>query len=414
MTIFITAVSTALVVSFLCSIFESVLLSLSPAQVESLADSGKRSGRLLKKFKSSIDVPIAAILIVNTVAHTIGATIAGASYVDQFGEGSLWIFSLVFTVAVLLLTEIIPKTLGVTYAEMLATPVAYAIQFLTVILGPAVMLAAMISQALRGESKGPSTSTRDIRLLAALARREGIVGKGMADIIVGATQLNQLQVSDVTLPRQNVVLLSDDLPLGEVIEIIRSSGHSRFPYAPSGELDDVIGIVLAKEFFFEIGRNPGVMPDMKKLAREPLTTPEGAPLNQMLKRFKEARKHMAIVLDEYGGAEGIVTMEDVLEELVGEIFDESDAPAEDLVPRNDGSVHVRAEDEMRKVCEHFDIDWDREHFVSSVGGMVMELLERIPAAGETLEWKGLLIEVLEASETGPAKLRISRLTAVQT
>ena len=358
-------------------------------------------------------MPIAAILIVNTIAHTIGATVAGASYVDQFGEGSLWIFSLVFTAAVLLLTEIIPKTLGVTYAELLATPVAYAIQFLTVILGPAVTLSAWLSKKLRGERQNPSTSARDIRLMAAVARREGIVGKGTADIIVGATRLQQLQVSDVTVPRQNVVLISGEQPLGEVINSIRESGHSRFPYSPTGELDDVRGILLAKEFFFELSQNPGVMPDLQRLLREPLTTPEGAPLNQMLKHFKEARKHMAIVLDEHGGAEGIVTMEDVLEELVGEIFDESDIPEEELNHQSDGSVVVDAETEMRKVCEHFDIAWDREHFVTSVGGLVMEELERIPQAGETLEWKGLLIEVLEASATGVEALRISRLTEPQ-
>lgn len=408
MVVFVTAVTVALVVSFLCSIFESVLLSISSARVEALADAGKRSGRMLRDFKRSIDVPIAAILIVNTVAHTIGATVAGASYVDQFGEQSLWLFSVIFTTAVLLVTEIIPKTLGVTYADLLATPVAYSIKTLTIILGPAVMLSAWISRALRGKRETPAMSVEDIRLLTAVGRREGIVGAGTADIIEGATRLNKLQVSDVTVPRQNVVLLSGEQQLGEMINTMRSSGHSRFPYSPSGELDDVAGVLLAKDFFFELGRNPGVMPDLEKLLREPLMTPESAPLNQVLRRFKEARRHMAIVLDEYGGVEGIVTMEDVLEELVGEIYDESDVADEELDVQSDGSVHVAAEVEMRKLCDYFEIDWEREHPVTSVGGVVMAELERIPAAGDAAEWKNLRIEVLDATETGPEKLRVSR------
>ena len=164
MFIFVAAVTTALVVSFLCSIFESVLLSISPARVAGLVDSGKRSGRLLQQFKSNIDVPIAAILIVNTIAHTIGATIAGASYVDVFSEDSLWIFSLVFTLAVLLLTEIIPKTLGVTFSARLATPVAHAIHYLTRALNPLVWVASRISRALRGSHEASVTSVSNTHL----------------------------------------------------------------------------------------------------------------------------------------------------------------------------------------------------------------------------------------------------------
>jgi CBS domain containing-hemolysin-like protein len=408
MIVFVTAVTVALVVSFLCSIFESVLLSLSPAHVESLAKAGKRSGRLLKQFKGHIDIPISAILIVNTVAHTIGATVAGASYVDQFGEQSLWLFSIIFTTAVLLLTEIIPKTLGVTYSRKLAPPVAYAIRALTIVLGPAVTLSAKISQALRGKRKEPVTSVRDIRLLAAMGRREGIVGAGMADIIEGATRLNQLQVASVTMPRQNVVLLSGEQSLGEMITTIHASGHSRFPYSPSGELDDVVGILLAKEFFYELSQNPGVMPDIKRLLREPLVTPETAPLSQMLRRFKDARRHMAIVVDEYGDAEGIVTMEDVLEEIVGDILDESDLPAEEFDVAADGSVTLPADIELRKMRDYFGLDWSNDKRAVSLGGLVMAELERIPASGEVLEWDGLKIEVLEASETRPETLRVRR------
>ena len=178
MYIFVTAVSVALVVSFLCSIFESVLLSIRPSQVELLVSAGHRSGRLLKGFKQKIDVPIAAILIVNTIAHTVGATVAGASYVEVFSEQSLWIFSAAFTVSVLLFTEIIPKTLGVAFTDVLATPVAHAIHWLTVLLGPLVTLTSKISRGIRGSKRTAATSIEEIRLLTAVGRQEGVVGGG--------------------------------------------------------------------------------------------------------------------------------------------------------------------------------------------------------------------------------------------
>ena len=141
---FATAVSLALVVSFLCSIMESVLLSIRTADVEALVLDGQRSGRLLRGFKRRIDVPIAAILILNTVAHTVGTAVAGASYENAFNDETLWIFTIVFTTAVLLFTEIIPKTIGVTHARKLAGPVAYSIQLLTVLLRPFVRLSELI------------------------------------------------------------------------------------------------------------------------------------------------------------------------------------------------------------------------------------------------------------------------------
>ncbi|MGB5256527.1 MAG: CNNM domain-containing protein, partial [Woeseiaceae bacterium] len=140
MLLFVTAVSVVLVISFLCSIFESVLLSLTRSQIAVLGQKRKRSARLLADFKENMDVPIAAILILNTAAHTIGAAVAGASYSNVFNVNTLWIFSLIFTLAVLLFTEIIPKTVGITHASRLAVPVAHGIRWLTVLLRPLVIV----------------------------------------------------------------------------------------------------------------------------------------------------------------------------------------------------------------------------------------------------------------------------------
>ena len=409
MLILVTAVTVALVVSFLCSIFESVLLSIGPAQVEALASAGKRSGRLLKDFKRRIDVPLAAILIVNTIAHTIGATVAGASYVDVFNEQTLWLFSIVFTTAVLLFTEIIPKTLGVTYARTLAAPVAHSIHVLTLVLRPLVALAARISRALRSANDIPVISVEEIRLLTALGRKEGLVGARTAGIIVGATRLNQLRAADVIVPRQQVKFLSGEQNSEEVLETIWSSGHSRFPFSPTGQLDDVSGVIFAKELLFELQRHPGKRLDWNALLREPIIIPASRSLNSLLKTFKEERRHMAIVVDEYGGTEGVITLEDILEELVGDIIDESDHPVEDLWPQMDGSIHALATIEMRKVCKYLGTEWKRDENVTSLGGLVTTLLRRVPVKGDILKWKGYQLEVLTVTKTRAEIIKVSRV-----
>ena len=408
MIILVTAVTVALVVSFLCSIFESVLLSIRPAQIESLVNSGSRSGQLLKGFKKRIDVPIAAILIVNTIAHTIGATVAGASYVDVYSEQSLWIFSAVFTVAVLLFTEIIPKTLGVTFADALARPVAHAIHWLTVLLGPFVALASKVSRGIRGSKEIQATSVEEIRLLTAIGRQEGVVGARTAGIIVRATRLHQLRAADVLVPRQQVVALNKDQSADEVMHTIQQTGHSRFPYTPTGQLDDVSGVVHAKELLLSRLDEPDVI-NWSALAREPLIIPESKSLNSLLQTFRTARQHMAIVVDEYGGTEGIVTLEDVLEELVGEIVDESDRPTEDLWPQEDGSVHVLSTIELLKLSEHLDIPWSPDADIHTLGGLLSSHLERVPRKGDAITWNGYRVQVISATETRAEVVRLELL-----
>ena len=393
MAVFIVAVSVALVVSFTCSIFESVLLSINHAQVQALVREGKPAGRLLADFKRHIDIPIAAILIVNTIAHTIGAAVAGASYADVFDAETLWIFTIVFTAAVLLFTEIIPKTLGVTYAPRLATPVALGIKALTVVLRPLVLASERISRALRGRHEVPVTSIEEIRLLAALGRSEGVVGIRTASIIEGATHLRSLSVRNVLLPRGDVVFLSWKQSREEVLAVLQRSGHSRFPVTPTDEIDQVNGVVLAKHLMTWMLANPDKEIVWSEIVREPVIVPESMTLPTLLRTFKEVRRHLAIVVDEYGGVEGIVTLEDILEEMVGEIIDEHDVPNQDIIDLEDESIRVAGDVDLRRICRYLDLEWEPDADVTTVSGLLMESLERLPRVGDRIKWRGYELTV---------------------
>jgi CBS domain containing-hemolysin-like protein len=409
MLIFITAVAVVLVVSFLCSIFESVLLSITRPQIELLTREGRSAGPLLASFKENMDVPIAAILILNTAAHTVGAAVAGASYENVFDAGTLWVFSIVFTLAVLLFTEIIPKTLGVSYAQALAAPVAQGIRVLTIMLKPLVLLSEGISKSIRGDQANPVTSAEEIRLLAVLGRSEGAVSATTARLVVGATQLRQLEAHDIMLPRDEIRFLSARMGREEVLATLRESGHSRFPFSPTDSVNDVSGVVLAKSLLDWLLQNPDTDIDWEHLVEEGLVVPHTAPLPQMLRTYQESHRHLAIVVDEYGSVEGIATLEDVLEEIVGDIRDESDRPADDMEQRPDGTLRVRANVDLRRLSARLGIPWEPEKDVVTIGGLLTEMLERIPVRGDVLEWKGYRIEVLRADRRRARWLEIRKL-----
>jgi len=408
MQVFVVAVSVALVVSFMCSIFESVLLSLNHAQVEVLAQKGKPSGRILKAFKERIDIPISAILITNTAAHTIGTAVAGASYADVFNPETLWIFTVVFTIVVLLFTEIIPKTLGVAYAKQLAKPVAFGIRALAILLRPLVLASEAISRSLRRDKSGPVTSLDEIRLLATIGHNEGVVGKQTARMIVGASDLRNLAATNVMVPRQEVVFLSPDNSRADVMQTIGESGYSRFPYSPTGDLDQVVGVVYAKEILSRLVESPVDTVEWQHLVHEPVVVPESVPLDSLLRTFRQTRRHMALIVDEYGDFQGIVTLEDVIEEIVGDIFDESDSPREDLWRRPDGTVRAFGTAELHRVCRMLKVEMPEATEVATVGGLLSEQLGRLPEQSDILKWRGYRFEVLSAGDRGVDLISISK------
>jgi CBS domain containing-hemolysin-like protein len=277
---------------------------------------------------------------------------------------------------------------------------------LTVILRPLVVLSEKVSRSIRSDVKIPVTSTEEIRLLASLGRSKGDVGVDTAGMIVGATQLKYLEAHDVMLPREKVHYLSGEMNRSEAMEFVEKTGHSRFPFTPTRDLDQVSGVVLAKALLHWLLQNEQEQVDWKSLTKEALIVPPSVPLLQLMRTYQDSRRHLAIVIDEYGTVEGIATLEDVLEEIVGDIFDESDLPTHEFHEMADGALIVRARVDLRKLSAKLDVAWDPEIEATTIGGLVMEELERIPVAGDTISWNGYRIEVLRADERHAKLLRM--------
>jgi len=360
-------------------------------------------------FKKRIDMPIAAILTVNTVIHTVGAALSGASYAVVFGAHTLWIFSLGFASSILFLCEIVPKTLGVSYAAQLVVLVAYYVKTLVVLLRPFLFLTDFVARLLKREKETPVTSLEEIRLLAAMGRTEGALHAPTADVIEGALALAELTAYDVMVPRNGVVFLSPERNLEDNLAVVRRCGHSRLPFVPGNDLDQVQGIVMVKDLLFHLQQSPHSV-DWNALAQPPLVVPTTMPLERLLRTFQHERRHLAVVVDEYGGTQGIVTLEDVLEELVGEIEDESDRIGSHIIRRPDGSLVCRGLAETRKVFLGLGLNEEDTSEVDSItlSGFVADQLGRIPRTDDTFDWCGFRFEVLHASARRAERISIAQ------
>jgi CBS domain containing-hemolysin-like protein len=320
----ILATGIAVIISALCSIFEAVLYSVSQSQVEVMARSGTRSGQTLKKLKKDIQQPITAILTLNTIANTMGAAVAGASAAVVFGEENLIWFSVFFTLTILLFSEILPKTAGVAYAKKLATWIAIPLNGLVRIMSPLIWLCQAVTHLIPNQAKNVLVSTEEIHAVAILGRKSGEIEPQQEKVIANILKLQDKTVRQVMTPRTVVFSLSEHLTIGETLKMKDQwSRHSRVPVFDKDQ-DDVVGVVLSRNVLLSLSEG-NKKQKLSDLMQPVHFVPEAAPLNRILMEFFEQRIHLFIVVDEYGSVTGVISLEDIIEEIVGrEIIDESD------------------------------------------------------------------------------------------
>ncbi|MBO6574281.1 MAG: HlyC/CorC family transporter [Rhodothermales bacterium] len=323
MTLLIFYVALALGVSFMCSIMEAVLLSVSPAYVAAAKEEGSRVGHKLAEFKQDVDRPLAAILSLNTIAHTVGAAGAGAQAANVFGSAYLGIASAILTMLILVVSEIIPKTLGAIYWRGLAPSVARLLTPTMWSMWPLVKLAQGLTLLIaRGKVHG--TLRRDeFPALADVGVAEGVLHEEESRIMRSLLKFGELTVADVMTPRTVVFAVEAGKSASEIVDEHPNLIFSRIPVY-EGEVDQVTGIALRKDILQSVAQGQGEA-TMGELRRPVMSVPAGMGLRPLMTRLTEGRSHMAIVVGEYGDLLGVVTLEDAIETLIGlEIMDEVD------------------------------------------------------------------------------------------
>ncbi len=329
MTLLVLYVLLALGVSFACSVMEAVLLSVTPGYIGALERQGDPAGDRLRGMKEEIERPLAAILTLNTIAHTVGAAGAGAQAAVVFGSAAVGVFSAILTFLILILSEIIPKTLGASYWRRLAPPVARVLPALVWLVWPLVQLSLWLERLLSGErGRGGTVSREEIAAMAEEGRRVGVVRESESQILERLFLFGELRVRDVMTPRTVVFALPAEATLEEVLEAHDVLRFSRIPIY-RGEPGEIRGYVLKDAVLRRAAGGEGDT-RLEELRRDFLVVPETLPLPDVFEQLVEEGELIALVVDEHGTVAGIVTMEDAIETILGrEIVDEADS-AEDM------------------------------------------------------------------------------------
>jgi putative hemolysin len=404
-------------VSASCSMVEAAMLSLTPSQIADLSTRHRTAAIIWQRFKRHIEKPIAAILIVNTAANVIGAMVAGAQFEHIYGRQGLVIFSLVFTYLVLQFGEVLPKVLGVRYNRSLAILVARPLDVVTTVLSPVSYLVRLATRpfARRDALSPEAAALREIMALASSARLSNLIDARQERLIRAASRLPELRVRQIMTPRTEVLFLKVNDPLSRILQTIQQSAYTRLPLCEN-DLDHIIGVIHVKDLFKQlqlmVGRlrfagphtpdqeavaivdgRPGSalhvigagQIDMRKIKRNIMFVPEQMPVPLLLRDFQESHKHMAAVVDEYGVTQGIVTLEDVIEEMVGEIEDEFDSPGDATVRPEGNGYRVSGicplHELQLRLSLHDMEDWEG---IDTLGGYILKQLGRLPEAGDTV------------------------------
>ncbi|WP_417460855.1 CNNM domain-containing protein [Kordiimonas sp.] len=321
--------SLAICVSFLCSVAEAVLLSVRPAYASALSKKGTKGGRALMQLQSNIDRPLAAILILNTIAHTVGAAGVGAQAAEIFGSAYIAVISGVLTLLILVLSEIIPKTLGAAHWQSLAPGVAVILLWVTKALLPLVWLSEKLTKAISPKGVSAFTFSRDeMAAMAQIGAEEGILNEKERKVVANLMRLHRLSVKDIMSPRAVMFMQNEDRLVRDFFLEHGDKPFSRIPVFKGGA-DDITGYVLKQDLLIAQAKDEFDR-KLSEFRRELKVMPSTVSAAQAYDTLMRNRGHIVLIVDEYGTSQGILTLEDVLETLIGlEITDELDT-VEDL------------------------------------------------------------------------------------
>ena len=313
----------ALIVSFLCSLTESVLLSTPQTYLTTIKEKESWANSFLE-LKSNIDKPLSAILSLNTIAHTIGAAGVGAQAVKIWGDTSLGLVSVILTILILVITEIIPKTMGARYWRTLSKVTYHIINIMLFLTYPLVIFSTKIMDIISKEKKEDTTSREEIAALANIGVDEGVFSEKENKIIQNILKLQKIKVTQIMTPRVVVSSVDENVSLDEFKNQSKYLNFSRIPTF-SIQNEKITGYILLQDILEELSKKEKNNLLIKSFKREVLKIPNNVTLLNLWDQLVENKEHIAIVLDEYGGLDGVVTMEDVVETLLGlEITDEND------------------------------------------------------------------------------------------
>jgi putative hemolysin len=378
---------------------ETALLALDRLRVKYLQQKGRPGAARLAQLLERPDRLLGGILVGNNLVNIAASVVATGFFVSHYGDRGELLTILVLTPVLLILAEVCPKTYAAQNPEKASFFVLRPILLVLWILSPIIDIVIRISSLLtgffhRGEGESDTLSEDEIRAIIEVGEESGVVAAEQRRMLHGVFDLSETRVRDVMLPRTEIVGVEADSGFSVVLETLRSAHHSRFPvYRES--LDDIVGVIHSKDILAYIGKEDSFL--LKDLCRKPHFVPESNRASLLLQSFRKRKEHLAIVVDEYGGVEGLVTLEDVVEEIVGKIHDEHDIEEVDFRPLGPKRFLVDGAVSLRVLNRRFQLELPEEH-VTTLAGLLMQKMGKIPVEGDSCEIEAIRFGVRQMDD----------------
>lgn len=416
------AIVTLLLLSAFFSGSETALTAASRAKLHGMADKGSKGAQKALTLTDDSERLIGAVLLGNNLVNILAASLATSLFTALFGSNGVAFATLVMTLLVLVFAEVMPKTYAITNPESAASKVSPIIAAVVFVLSPivaAVRILVRLFLKLLGVETDPNTNVlahQEIAETIAMHHSEGGVQKDDRDRLLGALDLKNREVEEIMLHRSNIEMIDADAEPNEILSQCLQSPYTRLPIF-KGEQENIVGVVHAKDLLRNVngllrgadGKLDNIDNfDILNIAMEPYFVPETTSLDDQMREFLRRKSHFALVVDEYGSLQGLITLEDILEEIVGEISDEHDVTEEVIERQTDGSVTVDGSTTIRDLNR--DCDWSLpDEEANTVAGLVIHEAQTIPNEGQIFSFYGYRFEVLERERNRLAKVRIRQL-----
>ena len=397
-----------LILSALFSGSETALSSVNKVRLRSYADDGNKRAKMAIKLTDNFDKTLTTILIGNNVVNLASTTVATVMISVRFGAKYVAASTAVMTILVIIFGEIIPKNIASEFSETVSMAIAYPLYWLLVILTPLVWLLIglknIVIKLCGGSKDQPTMTEEELKYIIDEIEDEGVLDESESDLVKSALEFSDITISEILIPRVNISAVEIDDDPDSIKDVFITSHFSRLPVYEK-TIDSIVGIIHEKNFFdmYLNGRR-----DIREIIQKPLYIFERTTISDIMKEMQKTKSHMAVVVDQYGGTQGIVTMEDIIEELVGEIYDETDEEDTSFVTVGENEYEVSADLSIRDFLDRIELDPDEiETDCNSIGGLVMENLDRIPEPGEEVDCGRLHVKVVSVDEQRIERVRIS-------
>ncbi|KMM37226.1 hemolysin family protein [Guptibacillus hwajinpoensis] len=394
---------------------ETAYSSVNKIRLRNFADEGRRGSKRALAIAENFDKALSTILIGNNIVNIAAASISAAVATDLFGGNTgLVVSTVVMTILILIFGEILPKSLAKEHAESYSLLIATVLYVLIKLLAPInfffVKLKVWVSRLFAKSSTMPSVTEEELKVMLDISQEEGVIDKEERDLIHRSMDFDDTLAGQVLTPRIDIVAIDIDQSIDEMKEIFFEERFSRIPVYQDS-IDNIIGILTEKEFLTHLIKYQNV--DVKELIREPLFVVESMKISTLLPKLQKEKVHMAIVLDEFGGTSGLVTLEDVLEEIVGEIWDEQDEKFTTMQRISDSNYHFDAQHQLDDFFELMNAT-PPESSYHTIGGWVIESLGTVPNSGDSFYYENLKIIVEQVEERRVRKIQVEVLSKDQT